>query len=391
MRSKCIGLFIGVMMITTAFPLMMTAPSVQADPSTGLIGYWSFNEGSGSIAHDSSGYGNDGALIGAATWMTGVNGSALEITDTEYVGGIPSSCDDSITTEFTVTAWVKWYGLPSYNHGSYFFDGRGNPYAGIGFLLYISFQSTVGFWLNDVNMDSNMMSKSTMPINAWTFVAAAFNSTSNLGAIYINGVLDNTESITKEFFQSSDSPVIGTNHWAPGDGQWAPINGVEDEVRLYNRALTAQEIYTLYKQDLDAIDISIDIIPGEYPNMINPFSPGKLPVAILTTAVFNASDVNPDSISFLGAAPLVWKMEDLDADGDMDMLLQFSIPDLEFDLLVDESIYRYAVLHGETTDGTWIMGRDTIVLFGQLIRQLWQAFLQKLTAFFTMLMTGFKT
>ena len=391
MRTKCIGLFLCMLMITTAFPLMMTAPSVQADPSNGLIAYWSFNEGTGSVAHDGSGYGNDGALMDAATWMTGVNGSALEITDTEYVGGIPASCDDSITTEFTVAAWVKWYGLPSYDHGSYFFDGRGNPYAGIGFLLYISFQSTVGFWLNDVNMDSNMMSKSTMPINAWTFVAAVFNSTSNLGAIYINGVLDNTESITKEFFQSSDSPVIGTNHWAPGDGNWAPINGVEDEVRLYNRALSAQEIYALYKQDLNAIDVSIDIIPGEYPNMINPFSPGKLPVAILTTAEFNASDVNPDSISFLGAAPLLWKMEDLDADGDMDMLLQFSIPDLDFDLLVDESIYRYAVLHGETTDGAWVMGRDSIVLFGQLIRQLWQAFLQKLTVFFTMMMNGFKT
>lgn len=391
MRTKCVGLFLCVLMITTAFPLMMTAPSVQADPSKGLIAYWSFNEGTGSVAHDGSGYGNDGTLIDAATWMTGVNGTALEITDTEYVGGIPASCDDSITTEFTVAAWVKWYGLPSYNHGSYFFDGRGNPYAGTGFLLYISFQSTVGFWLNDVNMDSNMMSKSTMPIRTWTFVTAVFNSTSNLGAIYINGVLDNTEAITKEFFQSSDSPVIGTNHWAPGDGQWAPINGVEDEVRLYNRALTAQEIYALYKQDLNAIDVSIDIIPGEYPNMINPFSPGKLPVAILTTVEFNASDVNPDSISFLGAAPLVWKMEDLDADGDLDMLLQFSIPDLDFDLLVDESIYHYAVLHGETTDGTWIVGRDSIVLLGQLIRQLWQAFLQKLTAFFTMMMTGFKT
>ena len=234
-----------------------------------------------------------------------------------------------------------------------------------------------------------MFSKHHMQIGTWTFVAAVFNSTSNLGSIYINGVLDNTDLITKEFLQSSDSPVIGTNHWAPGDGQWAPINGIEDEVRLYRRALTAQEIYALYKQDFNMTDVSIDIKPGEYPNNVNPFSLGKLPVALLTTEEFKASLVDPESLAFMGATPLLWTMEDVDADGDMDMLLHFSIPDLNFDLLVDENIHKYAYLYGKTINGTSIVGRDTILLFGQLIRQLWQAFLEKLTLFFTKMMTSF--
>ncbi|HIG98950.1 MAG TPA: LamG domain-containing protein [Thermoplasmata archaeon] len=386
MKTKLMGIFVCMILITTTLSVVMIAPSVMANPSEGLIGYWSFNEGTGTIAHDDSRNGNDGALSGAVIWTTGINGSALEITDTEYVGDIPASCDDSITMEFTIAAWVKWCGLPSYNHGSYFFDGRGNPYAGTGFLLYISFQSTVGFWLNDINMDSNMFSKHTMPIGTWTFVTAVFNSKLNQGYIYINGILDNTDSITKEFSQSGDSPVIGTNHWAPGDGNWAPINGVEDEVRLYNRALTAQEIYALYKQDFNMTDVSIDIKPGEYPNTINPKSPGKLPVAILTTEDFNVSSVNPESIVFLGAAPLSWTMEDVENDGDMDMVLAFSIPDLNFDLLVDESVYRYAYLHGQTTNGTEIEGKDTVQLLRwTLLRQLWDAFLLRLAAFFALL------
>ncbi|MBN1861233.1 MAG: LamG domain-containing protein [Candidatus Thermoplasmatota archaeon] len=390
MRTKMVGICICMLLIGASFPFMGTV-SVSADPTEGLIGYWSFNEGSGTIAHDDSGYGNDGVIMSTATWTKGVNGSGLEITDFEYVGGISPSYDDPISTEFTLTAWVKWYGLPSYNHGSYLFDGRGGIYSGTGFLLYISFQSTIGFWLNDINMDSNMFSKHHMQIGTWTFVAAVFNSTSNLGSIYINGVLDNTDSITKEFLQSSDSPVIGTNHWAPGDGTWAPINGVADEVRLYKRALTAQEIYALYKQDMNMMDVSIDIKPGEYPNMVNPFSLGKLPVAILTTQDFNASSVDPDSINFLGAAPLLWTMEDVDTDGDIDMLLHFSIPDLDFDLLVDESIDTFAALHGQTINGTLIVGRDTVVLLGQLIRQLWQAFLEKLAMVLTIMMAGFNT
>jgi len=382
MRGKIVGICLCLMLLFTAVPVLMTS-SVKADDK-GLIGYWSFNEGTGSIAHDDSGNGNDGFLMNTPTWMKGVNGSALEITDYEYVGDIPSSCDDTITTEFTITAWVNWYGLPSYDHGSYLFDGRGNPYAGTGFLLYISFGSQIGFWLNDINMDSNMFSKHHMQIGTWTFVAAVFNSETNLGKIYINGELDNTDSITKEFLQSSDDPVIGTNHWAPGDGNWAPVNGVEDEVRLYNRVLSDQEIYALYKQDWGMLDVSIDVKPGEYPNMINPGSPGKLGVAILASEQLNASDVDPESIELLGASPVLWTMEDVDTDGDTDLLLHFSIPDMNFDLLVDESIYHYANLHGQLKKGTLIEGRDTVIIIGPLIEQL-LVILQKLTTFFMMI------
>lgn len=370
-------------MIISTVPILMTSP-VKADQTKGLIGYWSFNEGTGSIAHDDSGNGNNGVLMGTATWTKGINGSALEITDYEYVGDIPNSMDDSITTKFTITTWVNWYGLPSYDHGSYFFDGRGNPYAGTGFLLYISFGSQVGFWLNDINMDSNMFSKHHMQIGVWTFVAAVFDSDTNLGKIYINGELDNTEMITKEFLQSSDNAVIGTNHWAPGDGNWAPINGVQDEVRLYNRTLSDQEIYALYKQDWGMLDVSIDIKPGEHPNMINPSSPGKLGVAILASEQLNASDVEPESIRLLGAAPVLWTMEDVDTDGDTDLLLHFSIPDMNFDLLVDESIYHYAYLHGQLKKGTLIEGRDTVIIIGPLMEHL-LVILQKLTTFFRMM------
>jgi len=43
----------------------------------GLVGYWSFNEGSGTIAHDYSGNGNDGTINGGATWVAGISGYAL--------------------------------------------------------------------------------------------------------------------------------------------------------------------------------------------------------------------------------------------------------------------------------------------------------------------------
>jgi hypothetical protein len=110
-------------------------------------------------------------------------------------------------------------------------------------------------------------------------------------------------------------------------------------------------------------DISIDIKPGSYPNSINPKSNGKLPVAILTTEDFDASEVDPDSIDFLSASPLMWAMKDVDYDGDIDMILHFKIKELNFNLLVDEGgEYPYAYLYGETYNDISIEGKDTVRL-----------------------------
>jgi hypothetical protein len=51
---------------------------------------------------------------------------------------------------------------------------------------------------------------------------------------------------TDTYHNSDHQPAIGNNHWAPGDHQWAPLNGVLDEARIYDRALCAEEIQYLY-------------------------------------------------------------------------------------------------------------------------------------------------
>ncbi len=49
-----------------------------APNNLGLVGYWSFNEGGGSIAHDFSGNGNSGTLQSSPTWVNGKRGKALQ-------------------------------------------------------------------------------------------------------------------------------------------------------------------------------------------------------------------------------------------------------------------------------------------------------------------------
>ena len=69
-----------------------------------LIGYWKFNEGSGTTVEDSSGNGNDGTINGDATWTTGKNGGGLDfdgLDDYVDVGDI------DLTDAFTIAAWIK--------------------------------------------------------------------------------------------------------------------------------------------------------------------------------------------------------------------------------------------------------------------------------------------
>jgi len=90
----------------------------------------------------------------------------------------------------------------------------------------------------------------------------------------------------------------------------------------------------------------------------------------LTSAYFDASTVDSDTVNFLDASPVKWAMEDVDGDGDIDMILHFKTQDLDFSLLVDEGgPYEYAYLTGETTDGIPFEGKDTVRLIEHNHRQ----------------------
>lgn len=101
--------------------------------------------------------------------------------------------------------------------------------------------------------------------------------------------------------------------------------------------------------------IEIDIKPGSYPNSINLKSKGVIPVAVLTNDYFDASTVNPDTVLFADAVPVRWTMEDVDRDGDDDMLLHFITRDLSLNENSTE-----ATLTGDTTDDFDIMGTGTV-------------------------------
>lgn len=109
--------------------------------------------------------------------------------------------------------------------------------------------------------------------------------------------------------------------------------------------------------------ISIDIKPGSFPNSINPRSKGRIPVAILTTATFDATTVDPSTVRFgatgTEAAPVHFALEDVDGDGDIDMILHFNTQDTG---IVCGNIF--ASLTGETVGGQEIAASNSIQTVG---------------------------
>jgi Tol biopolymer transport system component len=108
-------------------------------------------------------------------------------------------------------------------------------------------------------------------------------------------------------------------------------------------------------QPIPVIPVDIDIKPGSFPNSINLKSKGVVPVAVLTTADFDASTIDPQTVEFAGASPVRWTMEDVDGDGDLDMLFHFKTQELN--LTADST---EATLTGETYAGVSIQGTDTV-------------------------------
>jgi hypothetical protein len=109
--------------------------------------------------------------------------------------------------------------------------------------------------------------------------------------------------------------------------------------------------------------VEIDVKPGSFPNNINPRSRGKIPVAILTTGAFDATSVDPNTVLFgrngIEASPVHFALEDVDGDGDIDMILQFNTQ--------DTGIQRgdtSASLTGKSFGGQAIGGSDSVNTVG---------------------------
>src|SRR3989344_7084668 len=87
--------------------IILVPLAIAAAPTSGLIGYWNFDDGTGTTVADTSGNGINGTLTNAPTWIVGKVGSgALQFTGTNYVS-VPNSAALSGGSGISISFWVN--------------------------------------------------------------------------------------------------------------------------------------------------------------------------------------------------------------------------------------------------------------------------------------------
>jgi hypothetical protein len=208
-------------------PTPTPTPIPTATPTPGLVAAYGFNEGSGTVVHDMSGNGNNGS-IGGATWTTsGKYGDALSFNGTNARVNINNATSLQLTSGMTLEAWVyptsvssAWRDVIYKGNDNYYLEGTSpnssRPAMG----------GTFG---------GNLYGTSPLTANTWAYLAATYDGATM--RLYVNGVQVASRAQTGAIATSTNPLQIG------GDsiyGQY--FAGRIDEVRIYNRALSAAQI-----------------------------------------------------------------------------------------------------------------------------------------------------
>jgi hypothetical protein len=211
----------------------------------GLVAEWNFDEGAGSVLHDSSGNGNDGTIHGA-TWADGKIGGALRFDGSnDYVD---CGNDDSLSwgsADYSICAWVKRAGDFGYVNVIVGKHVGWGDYRG----WYLRFGIPGGtnklefnnnydsFW----NGNGVVKSDEEYTDQDWHYICGVLDGGNNKVRLYVDAVeIENDAGSNTYNIDNSASLRIG----AKSNGEY--FNGVIDEVRIYNRALTADEIRAHY-------------------------------------------------------------------------------------------------------------------------------------------------
>jgi hypothetical protein len=212
---------------------------VSGDYKRGLIGYWSFDEGDGTVVYDSSGNGNDGTIYGA-TWNGGYCNGGLQFNGTSDYIEIPDSVSLSPTSAITVEAWVKADFETVSSSGRAILAKGDTPSIAPDYVLAVSSSKQISFYISDsaghAYPDPFPTTTYTIKTGKWYHIAGTYDG--SMVKLYVNGKLEDQfpGSIA---LNDSDRPLY-IGRWRAGDpAYWA---GIIDEVKIYNRALTQEEI-----------------------------------------------------------------------------------------------------------------------------------------------------
>jgi len=195
-----------------------------------------FDEPSGSTAFDATGHGWNGTLVNNPTWVAGESGNAVSMNGmTQYVSlpaGVVSSLND-----FTISAWVKLNVLSTWAHLFDFGTGTGD----FMFLSPTASQSGLCFGITTTGSSNEQSINYTNNISLGVWHHVAVTCVAGTGILYLDGLsvaTNNAINLTPALLGNTTQNWIGRSQYSSNPY----LNGLVDDVRIYNGALSPGEI-----------------------------------------------------------------------------------------------------------------------------------------------------
>ncbi len=218
-------------------------PAPTATDETGLVGYWKMDDLTNGNTTDSSGQGNSGVVTGATfnsgRWNKGYSFDGSN----DYIYAVNSPSFNSFgVNPFTISAWFKTSSLGYSTIIDNKYAGTNN--AGYNFFINTGSSQITFRIANGTTADNTGGSTANINDNKWHFVTGTKNNTGIY--MYIDGVIDKTSvaSVYSTYnVTNTQALYFGAYAGVAGNGNF---NGTIDEVRIYNRSLSADEVKELY-------------------------------------------------------------------------------------------------------------------------------------------------
>jgi hypothetical protein len=320
-----------------------TIPAIPVnDPN--LMGWWSLDEGSGTVAVDWSGHDNHGDFIGQPQWVIGYNGGALELDGSSWVDcGDPGTLQ--IAGPMTIACWVKPAALGGDQgfvalNGSYVF--KVSDYQGSEDHLRFT---TPGILDHDAY-------NAIMVNGEWQHIAVTFEPEQATGAVfYINGA--EADRLDASAISVGSGPfLIGNNQWSES------YEGLIDDVRVYNKVLTSEEVAQSMRDDLllawspspvngstPGVDEALPLswLPGDiaaqhdvyFGTDIDAVADADTSTANIYRGRQNRTSYTPPEGVELGGGPYYWRIDEYNTDGSVSKgkIWRFTVADY---ILIDD-------------------------------------------------------
>lgn len=225
--------------------------------SRGLVGCWKLDEGTETTANDCSGLGNNGTLYYNATWTDGKFDKALQFDGTNAYVNFGNSSVFSFTNEMTVSVWFKTSTQVSGSKvlvAKHYSSTAGSFYVGV-----TGYDKVIFVLINETSERTDLTATANYYDDNWHHLVGTYDG--NMMKLYYDGVLVANISKTGTIKQTTYNLAL-SKVW----GASAQFNGTIDEVRVYNRALSEEEVKMLYEMKEG---INTEYINGTFQASVN--------------------------------------------------------------------------------------------------------------------------